>query len=75
MSIKKLIKYSFLNFYLNFSWAVLMFLILVISAIYTYKQHFKVKRLAEQVRTPITKYREEEPLVDMDRLGRVLNRQ
>ena len=76
VSIKKLIKYSFVNFYLGLSWALLMFVILVVSAIYTYRQHLKVKKLSDHIigqPQPTRMNREQEPLIDMAKLGRALN--
>ena len=76
---ENLLKLSFVNFYLGVSWALLMFLILVASVVYTYKQHLRVKRLSNHVSqltwTPDTK--EQQPLVpriDMEKLGSALNR-
>ena len=75
VSIKKLIKYSLVNFYAGVTWAVLMFIILVASGIYTYKQLSRLKGWVEQSVSPIARYREQQPLIDMNKLGRALNQQ
>ena len=75
VSFKKLLEYSFVNFYLGVSWSVCMFIILVISAIYTCRQHVKVKKLTEQMERerPDKKQIEQQPLIDMNRLGKALS--
>ena len=75
VSIKKLIKYSLMNFYAGVTWSVLMFIVLVVSGIYTYKQLSKLKGWVEQSVSPIARYREQQPLIDMNKLGRALNQQ
>ena len=77
VSIENLLKYSFVNFYLGVGWALLMFLILVTSVIYTCRQHLKVKRLSDHIVQP-TRSPVEQPLiprrVDMTKLNTALNR-
>ena len=64
-----------MNFYAGVTWSVLMFIVLVVSGIYTYKQLSKLKGWVEQSVSPIARYREQQPLIDMNKLGRALNQQ
>ena len=72
-SMKSLIKYSFVNFYVGVTWGSLMFVILVLSMIYTCKQHAKVKKLAALV-NEANKNPEQQPLlINTTKLGKALN--
>jgi hypothetical protein len=72
-SMKSLIKYSFVNFYVGVTWGSLMFVILVLSMVYTCKQHVKVRKLAALV-NEINRKPEQEPLlINMTKLGKALN--
>ena len=72
-SMKSLIKYSFVNFYVGVTWGSLMFVILVLSMIYTCKQHAKVKKLAALVNETNKKPEQQPLLINTTKLGKALN--
>ena len=72
-SMKSLIKYSFVNFYVGVTWGSLMFVILVLSMIYTCKQHAKVKKLAALVNEANKKPEQQPLLINTTKLGKALN--
>ena len=72
-SMKSLIKYSFVNFYVGVTWGSLMFVILVLSMIYTCKQHVKVRKLAALVNEANRKPEQQPLLINMTKLGKALN--
>ena len=72
-SMKSLIKYSFVNFYVGVTWGSLMFVILVLSVIYTCKQHAKVKKLAALVNEANKKPEQQPLLINTTKLGKALN--
>ena len=72
-SMKSLIKYSFVNFYVGVTWGSLMFVILVLSVIYTCKQHAKVRKLAALVNEANKKPEQQPLLINMTKLGKALN--
>ena len=72
-SMKSLIKYSFVNFYVGVTWGSLMFVILVLSMIYTCKQHAKVRKLAALVNEANKKPEQQPLLINMTKLGKALN--
>ena len=72
-SMKSLIKYSFVNFYVGVTWGSLMFVILVLSMVYTCKQHVKVRKLAELVNETNRKPEQQPLLINMTKLGKALN--
>ena len=75
VTIKNLVEFYFVNFYMGVSWAILMFVILVSSAIYTYHQHRKVKQLTALLKNNPRESLEQQPLIDIGKLGKALNRQ
>ena len=72
-SMQSLIKYSFVNFYVGVTWGSLMFVILVLSMIYTCKQHAKVRKLAALVNEANRKPEQQPLLINMTKLGKALN--
>ena len=72
-SMKSLIKYSFVNFYVGVTWGSLMFVILVLSMVYTCKQHVKVRKLAALVNEANRKPEQQPLLINMTKLGKALN--
>ena len=72
-SMQSLIKYSFVNFYVGVTWGSLMFVILVLSMIYTCKQHAKVKKLAALVNEANKKPEQQPLLINTTKLGKALN--
>ena len=72
-SMKSLIKYSFVNFYVGVTWGSLMFVILVLSMVYTCKQHVKVRKLAALVNEANKKPEQQPLLINMTKLGKALN--
>ena len=72
-SMQSLIKYSFVNFYVGVTWGSLMFVILVLSVIYTCKQHAKVKKLAALVNETNKKPEQQPLLINTTKLGKALN--
>ena len=72
-SMQSLIKYSFVNFYVGVTWGSLMFVILVLSMIYTCKQHAKVKKLAALVNETNKKPEQQPLLINTTKLGKALN--
>ena len=72
-SMHSLIKYSFVNFYVGVTWGSLMFVILVLSMIYTCKQHAKVKKLAALVNEANKKPEQQPLLINTTKLGKALN--
>ena len=72
-SMKSLIKYSFVNFYVGVTWGSLMFVILVLSMAYTCKQHVKVRKLAALVNEANKKPEQQPLLINMTKLGKALN--
>ena len=72
-SMHSLIKYSFVNFYVGVTWGSLMFVILVLSMIYTCKQHAKVKKLAALVNETNKKPEQQPLLINTTKLGKALN--
>ena len=72
-SMKSLIKYSFVNFYVGVTWGSLMFVILVLSMVYTCKQHVKVRKLAALVNEANRKPEQQPLLINTTKLGKALN--
>ena len=70
---KSLIKYSFVNFYVGVTWGSLMFVILVLSMVYTCKQHVIVRKLAALVNEANKKPEQQPLLINMTKLGKALN--